>query len=144
MGASLVERMGIFAVASALKSHAAVNRPSPAGGRISATSGESKVNATGYLTCIFVLCEIPDRQSRCLFTVYKETAAHQCRRLRYNVYLVFLNVGPKLAHALKSAPSGSIPNAFHAAGRKILSSGTLCIATGMRSMEHIVMRSAPM
>ena len=33
--------------------------------------------------------------------------------------------------------------AFHAAGRKILSSGTLCIATGIRSIEQRVMRSAP-
>ena len=34
--------------------------------------------------------------------------------------------------------------AFHAAGRKIFSSGTLCIATGILSIEAIVIKSAPM
>ena len=36
-----------------------------------------------------------------------------------------------------------VPFAFHAEGRKIFSSGTLCMLTGMRSMEHMVIRSAP-
>ena len=55
----------------------------------------------------------------------------------------FLYIGPKVAHALKSAPSLSIPNAFHTAGRKISFSGTLCIATGILSIEQSVIRSAP-
>ena len=38
----------------------------------------------------------------------------------------------------------AIPKAFHAAGRKILSSSILCIHTGMRSIEASVIRSCPM
>lgn len=56
----------------------------------------------------------------------------------------YLYIGPKLAQALKSCPSLSMPKAFHTDGRKIFSSGTLCIDTGMRNIEHNVMRSAPM
>ena len=54
-------------------------------------------------------------------------------------------MGPYALQARKSAPSGSlVPKAFQLAGRKIFSSGTLCSPTGMRSMAHMVIRSAPM
>jgi len=59
-------------------------------------------------------------------------------------YLLPYN-GPKLAQARKSAPSRSaVPKAFQALGLKMRSSGTLCMNTGMRSMEARVIRSAPM
>jgi hypothetical protein len=52
--------------------------------------------------------------------------------------------GPKLAQARKSAPSRSaVPKPAQALGRKTLSSGTLCMQTGMRSIEARVIRSAP-
>ena len=44
--------------------------------------------------------------------------------------------GPKLAQARKSAPSRSaVPKAFHALGRKTSASGTLCMHTGILSIE---------
>ena len=55
----------------------------------------------------------------------------------------YLYSGPYVWHALKSWPSLSMPKAFHAAGRNIFSSGTLCIATGILNIEHMVIRSAP-
>ena len=52
--------------------------------------------------------------------------------------------GPKAAQARKSAPSKScVPKAAQALGRKILSRATLCMHTGMRSMEARVISSAP-
>ncbi len=40
----------------------------------------------------------------------------------------YLYIGPKLAQARKSAPIGSLaPNSVHTLGRKMVSSGTLCI-----------------
>ena len=53
--------------------------------------------------------------------------------------------GPKVAHARWSAPSGSaVPRRPQALGRKRRSSATLCMETGIRSIEAIVMRSGPM
>lgn len=63
--------------------------------------------------------------------------------ISHNFYLIVLYIGPYASHALKSWPSLSEPNAFHAAGRKSCSSGTLCIHTGIRRMEASVMISAP-
>ena len=52
--------------------------------------------------------------------------------------------GPKFAHARKSAPSRSaVPRFDQADGRKTSSSGTLCIWTGIRSIEARLIRSAP-
>lgn len=56
---------------------------------------------------------------------------------------IYLYRAPKFLQARKSAPSLSIPKEFQTAGRKILSSSTLCMQTGMRSIEARVMRSAP-
>ena len=58
-------------------------------------------------------------------------------------YLFYLYSAPKFLQALKSAPSLSIPNEFQTAGRNIFSSSTLCMQTGMRSIEANVIRSAP-
>ena len=63
---------------------------------------------------------------------------------RILLHLIFLYMGPYAAHARKSCPSLSMPNALKHDGRKMSSSGTLCMLTGMRSIEHIVIRSAPM
>lgn len=60
----------------------------------------------------------------------------------YAVY--YLYIGPYVEHALKSADSLSMPNAFQDAGLKSFSSGTLCIHTGILKIEHIVIKSAPM
>jgi hypothetical protein len=52
--------------------------------------------------------------------------------------------GPKLPHALKSAPMESMsPKLAHTLGRSILSGGTLCICTGIRSIDASVIRSPP-
>ena len=54
-------------------------------------------------------------------------------------------IGPKFWQARKSAPSGdSVPNSDHALGRKTRSSGTLCMLTGMRSMDARVISWPPM
>ena len=54
-------------------------------------------------------------------------------------------IGPKFWQARKSAPSGdSVPNSDHALGRKTRSSGTLCMLTGMRSMDARVISCPPM
>ena len=52
---------------------------------------------------------------------------------------------PSALQARKSAPSRSlVPKAFQVLGRKMSFSGTLCMHTGMRSIEASVIRSAPM
>ena len=57
---------------------------------------------------------------------------------------VYLYNGPNALQASRSAASRSlVPNAVHTCGRKISSSGTLCMVTGIRSMEARVIRSAP-
>ena len=54
-------------------------------------------------------------------------------------------IGPKFWQARKSAPSGdSVPNSDQALGRKTRSSGTLCMLTGMRSMDARVISWPPM
>lgn len=72
--------------------------------------------------------------------IYPNGLAHNMLYLKLHYYLY---KAPKFLHARKSAPSLSIPKEFQTAGRKIFSSSTLCMQTGMRSIEASVMRSAP-
>ena len=54
-------------------------------------------------------------------------------------------IGPKVSQARKSAASrDSVPNSDHALGRNTRSSGTLCMLTGMRSIDASVMSWPPM
>ena len=75
-----------------------------------------------------------------------EVCAHACHCIAAGSVILIMDYlyrGPSVEHALKSAPSRSIPNAFHVLGLKILSSGTLCMHTGILSIEARVINSAP-
>jgi hypothetical protein len=72
-------------------------------------------------------------------SVYYRWASYCCLALASQPYS-----GPKLSQARKSAPSGSIaPNAVHTLGRKMFSSGTLCMYTGMRNIDARVINWLP-
>ncbi len=58
----------------------------------------------------------------------RESIILRRRHPPYGIYLDQRYSGPKLAQARKSAPTGSFaPNMAHTLGRKIVSSGTLCM-----------------
>ena len=112
---------------------------------------EGSVALTMASTCILVmslrticsgmafLLSTSDRQARGL----PVGGADGPPRVFYAQYFPYS--APSALQARKSAPSRSlVPKAFQVLGRKMSFSGTLCMHTGMRSIEASVMRSAPM
>ena len=87
-------------------------------------------------------CVVGDGFIRPLLSLYNliipspKTMYFSCYFLPYN--------GPKFLQALKSAPSKSeVPKEAQALGLKIFSWRTLCMATGILSMDARVIRSFP-
>ena len=83
-----------------------------------------------------------------VITVYTPNSQDGLKRLEYRMkweedFCVYLKKLEESKPVIFCGDLNVVPNAFHEAGLKILSSGTLCIHTGILRIEQSVIRSAP-